>query len=128
MSEQEPDGPYVYQPHGTDGLQNTDRKMTGRLYGVGGLHYLAKVEGLTWEEAEAIVSALLSILIKNQIKELVRSVPEALAAVDQSKLAAKVIELQLASDRARQRQAQKIGEMPKSPLADEKPNIIRGES
>ena len=105
MSEQEPTGPYVYQPN----RLGVERHAV-RIFGVSGLPRGCVIEGLTREEAEAIVSALLSLEIKNQIKELVRSVPEALAAVDQSRLAAKVIELQLASDRARQ-----------------EPNIIRGE-
>jgi hypothetical protein len=56
MSEHQPDGLYVYQPFGS--VSHPDRAKSGRLFGVGGLPYEAKCQGLTRQEAEAIVAAL----------------------------------------------------------------------
>ena len=57
MSAQKPTGPYVYQPYGTldSGAQRSAEK---RYYGVGGVSLLAHIDGLTKEEAEAVVRAL----------------------------------------------------------------------
>lgn len=51
-----PKGPYVYQPFGWFGHQFGDR-----IYGVSGVHVLAKIDGLTKEEAHAICDALKAI-------------------------------------------------------------------
>jgi len=56
MSEKGPKGPYVYQPFGT--LTHPSHNKVGRLYGVGGVHVLTRIEGLTKDEAEAVVEAL----------------------------------------------------------------------
>jgi hypothetical protein len=56
MSQQEPTGPYVYQPYGA--VTHPDRAKTGRLYGVAGVDYAATIQGLTKDEAERIVIAL----------------------------------------------------------------------
>lgn len=56
MSEHAPKGYYVYQPFGS--VSHPDRAKSGRLYGVGGLPFEARCDGLTREEAEAIVEVL----------------------------------------------------------------------
>ena len=56
MSQQEPTGPYVYQPYGS--VTHPDRAKTGRLYGVGGVDYAATISGLTKDEAQRVVAAL----------------------------------------------------------------------
>lgn len=52
MSEQEPNGPYVYQPFAPV------EKHRGRIYGIGGLDWPTRIEGLTKGEAEAICELL----------------------------------------------------------------------
>lgn len=61
MSEHEPDKPYVYQPFG---IQNSGHWKCGRIYAVAGLHSLAKIEGLTKPEAEAVRDALIACGMK----------------------------------------------------------------
>jgi hypothetical protein len=56
MMDKAPEGLYVYQPFGP--VSHPDRDKTGRLYGVGGLHVQARIDGLTKDEAERIVKAL----------------------------------------------------------------------
>lgn len=56
MSQQEPDGPYVYQPFGS--VTHKEHEKAGRLWGVGGVHLLTGIKGLTKGEAQAIVTAL----------------------------------------------------------------------
>ena len=56
MSQQEPDGPYVYQPLGSVSHPAHDR--AGRLWGVGGVSLLTTISGLTRAEAHAVVEAL----------------------------------------------------------------------
>jgi hypothetical protein len=56
MSDQKPKGPYVYQPKGIFEQPWAD---AGRLWAVSGLpNPLARIEGLTKEEAQLIVAAL----------------------------------------------------------------------
>lgn len=55
MSETAPKGLYVYQQFGS---QHPDHWRTGRVYGVGGLSLLTRIDGLYKSEAEAIVRAL----------------------------------------------------------------------
>jgi hypothetical protein len=61
MSDYEPDKPYVYQPFG---MRNVDHWERGRIYAVSGLHFLAKIEGLTKVEAEAVRDALIEVARK----------------------------------------------------------------
>ena len=56
MSQQEPDGLYVYQPYG---MQDKLNWMTQRIYAIGGLPMTATISGLLREEADAIVALLL---------------------------------------------------------------------
>lgn len=56
MSEQEPDGPYVYQPYGTV----THPEMGERLWGVGGVSLDTAIKGLTKPEARAVCDALVA--------------------------------------------------------------------
>lgn len=56
MSEQEPRGPYVYQPYGS--VTDPPYAKAGRLWGVGGVNLLATIKGLTKNEAERIVACL----------------------------------------------------------------------
>ena len=62
MVQTEPDGPYVYQPHGSAG--NSERVREGLLWAVGGVRrsavaHLTKIDGLTRVEAEAVRDALI---------------------------------------------------------------------
>lgn len=52
---QEPDGPYIYQPFG---MQDKENWKVKRIYGIGGLPYLAVISGLTKEEATKVLQAL----------------------------------------------------------------------
>lgn len=61
MSDQVPIGLYVYQPFGT--VTHPNRAKSGRLFGVGGLPHEARCEGLTRQEAEAIVRALSAVAL-----------------------------------------------------------------
>lgn len=58
MSQQEPNGPYVYQPHGI--FEQPWAGVTPkRLWAVSGLASpLARIDGLTREEAHAVCAAL----------------------------------------------------------------------
>lgn len=56
MSEQAPDGPYIYQPFGS--VSHPEHNKAGRLWAIGGLHHLATVKGLTKEEAQRVLAAL----------------------------------------------------------------------
>ena len=67
MTEREPDGPYVYQPFGP--VSHPDRGKTGRLFGVGGLDMQATIQGLTREEAEAVVDALIKVCGRGGTRE-----------------------------------------------------------
>ncbi len=58
MSQQERKGPYVYQPYGTAVPADKVYAKAGRLYGVSGISPCTRIDGLTREEAEAIVDAL----------------------------------------------------------------------
>ncbi len=51
--------PYVYQPFGS--VTHRNRAATGRLFAIGGLHAQTRIEGLTREEADAIVVALAGV-------------------------------------------------------------------
>lgn len=55
MSETAPDGPYIYQPYG---MQHPAHWEAGRIYAIGGLDWLATVQGLTKDEARKILAAL----------------------------------------------------------------------
>jgi hypothetical protein len=55
MSEQAKEGLYIYQPFGQ---QDGQKWKEGRIYGIGGLPIHARVDGLTKQEAESILSAL----------------------------------------------------------------------
>lgn len=57
MSDQKPDGPYVYQPFGMKERAHWDAEPK-RVYAVGGMDPLATVNGLTKYEAQTIVAAL----------------------------------------------------------------------
>jgi hypothetical protein len=57
MSQQELTGPYIYQPYG---IQHRAQWESQRIYGIGGLHLLARIDGLTKDEAGAILDALTS--------------------------------------------------------------------
>lgn len=54
--ENEPTEPYVYQPYGS--VTHLDHNEEGRLWGVGGVHMLAIIKGLTKEEANAVRAVL----------------------------------------------------------------------
>ena len=56
MSEQEPTGPYVYQPYGA--LTDPQHNEAGRLWGVSGVSMLTTIMGLTKDEAEAVCRTL----------------------------------------------------------------------
>lgn len=56
MTQREPDGPYVYQPFGS--VNHPEHDKAGRLWGVGGVHVLATIHGLTKPEAAAVVKTL----------------------------------------------------------------------
>ena len=59
MSEQEPDGPYVYQPYGS--VSDPERAKAKRLWGVGGVgsvHTSTTIKGLTKQEAEIVCMVL----------------------------------------------------------------------
>jgi hypothetical protein len=56
MSEQSPKGPYVYQPFGS--ISHPNHAAADRLWGVGGVSLFTTIEGLTKDEATAIVRAL----------------------------------------------------------------------
>ena len=56
--ESEPSRPYVYQPKGPCHPADRLYAEAGRLWGVSGIHPLARIEGLTKQEAEAIVEVL----------------------------------------------------------------------
>jgi hypothetical protein len=58
MSEQEREGIYIYQPYGS---QDRESWASGRIYGIGGLPIRTRVDGLTKEEAEAVLIALLRV-------------------------------------------------------------------
>lgn len=54
MSEQEPQGAYIYQPFG---MQDKTHWKSGRIYGLGGLPMGTAIKGLTKPEAESMLSA-----------------------------------------------------------------------
>lgn len=58
MSQQEPEGLYIYQPYG---IQDRAQWERGRIYGIGGLPLCARIDGLTKSEAEAILKALAEV-------------------------------------------------------------------
>ena len=51
------EGPYVYQPFGIKEKTNWNC-VPKRIFGVGGLHILADIKGLTKDEAEVVCKAL----------------------------------------------------------------------
>ena len=59
MSEQEPKGPYIYQPFGT---VSPNAERGARLYGIGGVSVGTTITGLTRDEAERILAALLETM------------------------------------------------------------------
>lgn len=56
MSDREPTEPYVYQPFGS--VSHPVYNAAGRLWGIGGLPHLVRIEGLTKDEAARILAAL----------------------------------------------------------------------
>lgn len=54
---------YIYQPHGS-----TDKRFNDstRFYGIGGVHLMTEITGLTREEAEAVLKVLVDIKTKNK--------------------------------------------------------------
>ena len=58
MVDVRPKGPYLYQPYGR---QDSEHWEAGRIYGVAGLEFrgLAQIKGLTKEEANKILKALI---------------------------------------------------------------------
>lgn len=52
---EEPKGPYVFQPYGAQDKAHWD---AGRIYGVGGIHPLITIKGLTKEEAFRVIETL----------------------------------------------------------------------
>ena len=56
MSETEPTGPYIYQPYGS--VSHPDHQKAGRLWGIGGLPWMAEIKGLTKDEAARVLAAL----------------------------------------------------------------------
>lgn len=58
MKQPKDNNPYVFQPHGiTDPFYRQEK----RFYGVGGLSVVADIKGLTREEADCIVAALIEL-------------------------------------------------------------------
>ena len=56
MSTTEPKGPYIYQPYGIqDGKVRWD---SGRIYAVSGISDLARIDGLTRDEADRVLEAI----------------------------------------------------------------------
>lgn len=55
MSNINPTGPYKYQPFG---MQDKVHWALGRIWGIGGIHMLATVNGLTSREADLILDAI----------------------------------------------------------------------
>jgi hypothetical protein len=55
--EAEPQGPYIYQPFGS--VSHATHNDAGRLWAIGGLHHLARIEGLTKDEAKRVLEALI---------------------------------------------------------------------
>lgn len=55
MSAEEPKGPYIYQPFG---MQDKHHWASGRIWGIGGVSILTKIDGLTKPEAETVLAAL----------------------------------------------------------------------
>ena len=49
-------GLYIYQPYGS--VSHPDHVAAGRLWGIGDLHNLARIDGLTKHEAERVLDAL----------------------------------------------------------------------
>lgn len=63
MSDQKPDGPYIYQPYG---MQDKFHWGCGRIYGLDGLgSHLIEIKGLKKDE----VKLLLKFIIDNKIGE-----------------------------------------------------------
>ena len=56
MSDREASGPYVYQPFGS--VLHPRHNEAGRLWAIGGLHHLSRIEGLTKDEAQRILAAI----------------------------------------------------------------------
>lgn len=56
MSDREPTGPYIYQPFGS--VSHPAHNEAGRLWAIGGLHHLVRIEGLTKSEAVQVLAAL----------------------------------------------------------------------
>ena len=52
---EEPQGPYVYQPFG---VFDKHYWKCGRIYGVAGVDLLARIDGLTKDEAHAVCDAI----------------------------------------------------------------------
>jgi len=67
MSDHAPDGPYVYQPYG---VQDVAHWKQGRLWGVGSVDRLATIKGLTKEEANAVLEALLLMRERQEAERL----------------------------------------------------------
>ena len=64
MSSVAPDGPYIYQPYGTfEGKGD-------HLYGIGGWHMHAIIKGLTKQEAQAVLAALLTLSERTEPTEI----------------------------------------------------------
>ena len=56
---QEPDGPYVYQPHPVVDSKHTTYAAEGRLWAIAGMpSTIAVFDGLTREEADVVCAAL----------------------------------------------------------------------
>jgi len=55
--DKKPDKPYIYQPYGS---QDEVHWGVRRIYGIGGVSVLATIKGLTKDEAELMLEAILS--------------------------------------------------------------------
>ena len=62
MTEQKPDGLYIYQPYGP--ASDPDRVESKRFYGVGGVDTLAEIKGLTKAEAKIVAEALRTLEVE----------------------------------------------------------------
>lgn len=62
----EPTKPYIYQPFG---MQDEEQWQEGKIYGVGGIP-LAKIQGLTRQEAEKILKNTLDRAVSPWVSEM----------------------------------------------------------
>lgn len=82
MSDQEPRGPYVYQPFG---MQHKEHWEAGRIYAVASADPLARIEGLTKTEAKAVCAALATRPVVRASEEVVERAASAMAESDNAR-------------------------------------------